>query len=216
MKKIFLLVSLSIGLLAWQCGFAQQAGIASSNPNDHLKPWSIMLYKGWTSTETLAQTVKFKYESADEDVYSAELAYTLAPTNPVSRFFSYIWSKFQLAGNLAIRDEHDQRTIYEFDAYFVLRWQNWPWNRYVPTTVAIGEGLSYVSRVPGVEIGSSSDGKDSKKLLNYLMGEITVAHPSYPEFQLVGRIHHRSGAYGAFGAGNSGSNTVGVGLRYHF
>jgi hypothetical protein len=216
MKKIFLLVSLV--LLTGPPGLAQQNDVPSSDPNDRLTPWSFMLYKGWTSTETLAQTVQFTYKSAGEDVYAAEIAYTLAPTNPVSRFFSHIWSKFQLAGNLAIRDEHnnDKGPIYEFNAYFVLRWQNWPWNRYLPTSVAIGEGLSYASRVPEVEIGSSTRGGDSKRVLNYLMGEITVAHPAYPEIQLVGRIHHRSGAYGAFGAGNAGSNTVGVGLRYHF
>jgi hypothetical protein len=48
------------------------------------------------------------------------------------------------------------------------------------------------------------------------MLEATFAVPSYPYVQLVGRIHHRSGAFGLFGdAQESGSNTVGLGFRVH-
>jgi len=40
--------------------------------------------------------------------------------------------------------------------------------------------------------------------------------PSLPYVQVVGRIHHRSGVFGLFGdARESGSNTVGLGLRVH-
>ncbi|NNK49546.1 MAG: hypothetical protein HKP01_11805 [Gemmatimonadetes bacterium] len=45
---------------------------------------------------------------------------------------------------------------------------------------------------------------------------MTLALPSLPYLQLVGRIHHRSGAFGLFGdAQESGSNTVGLGIRWH-
>jgi predicted porin len=143
------------------------------------------------------------------------LAYTLAPENPVSRFFWHIRAKFQLAGNFALRYEDGKMNdpIYEGDGYFVVRWRNFPWNRYLATTLAIGEGVSYVSRVPQVE---EEDNDNTKKLLNYLMLEATFALPRYPRTQILYRIHHRSGVFGAYGAGNSGSNTIGVGLRYHF
>jgi hypothetical protein len=85
----------------------------------------------------------------------------------------------------------------------------------VATSFSIGEGLSVVSRVPDVEILTTGVGGTSR-LLNYLMLEMTLAVPSLPYLQLVGRIHHRSGMFGVFGnAQESGSNTLGLGIRMH-
>jgi hypothetical protein len=47
------------------------------------------------------------------------------------------------------------------------------------------------------------------------MLEATFALPKYPQWQLAYRIHHRSGIYGVFDT-DSGSNTIGLGLRYFF
>ncbi len=208
---------LGMSLLVSQGGFAQQNEGHKGDPNDQLTetPWSLMFYRGWTSTKSLGQTFpQFQFDSANEDLYSLELAYTLAPENAISRFFWHIRAKFQLAGNFALRIEDDDGDDpnYEGNVYFVVRWRNFPWNRYVATTLAIGEGLSYVSRVPEEEKQSNDD---TEKLLNYLMLEATVALPSYPRAQILYRIHHRSGVYGLFGD-NSGSNVIGVGFRYHF
>jgi hypothetical protein len=217
MKNLVPVILLGLSLLTAPPVDAQHDADASDDPNDLLdaRPWSLMAYRGWTSTKSLGQTFpQFKYESANEDLYSLELAYTLSPENAVSRFFWHIRARFQLAGNFAIRDEGDRSgdPIYEGDAYFIVRWRNFPWNRYVATSLAIGDGLSYVSRVPDQE---EEDNDDTNKLLNYLMLEATLALPSYPQWQLLYRIHHRSGVYGLFGD-NSGSNVIGVGLRYHF
>jgi hypothetical protein len=148
-------------------------------------------------------------------MYAAELAYTLAPTNPISQFLWYIRSRFQLAGNVAYRrDEEANNDILELDLYFMLRWRNFPWNRFVATTFAIGEGISWASQVPSVE--KIDDDNDSRKLLNYLVFEATFALPSHPDLQLVYRLNHRSGAYGLFDDSDFGSNVLGLGLRYHF
>jgi hypothetical protein len=48
------------------------------------------------------------------------------------------------------------------------------------------------------------------------MLEAAFALPAYPQIQVVGRIHHRSGAFGLYRAGNTGSNAVGIGIRYLF
>ena len=189
------------------------------NPNDQLEetPWSILLYRGWTSNETLLRTFRLQFDYADEDMYSVELAYMLRRENAVSQFFQkYLRAKFQLAGNLAYRDETD-RNFWEVDLYFMVRWQDLPWNHRVPTTFAIGEGLSYSSEVPLVEVEDAVDqDTDPRKLLNYLVFEATVAHPAHPDWQLVARIHHRSAIKGVFSDGNLGSNVVGIGIRHYF
>ena len=208
------LVILSVSLFWCQYSVAQQA---PRDPNYLLDetPWSLMLYRGWTSTKNLNESLRFQYESAHEDMYAAELAYTLAPTNPISQFLWYIRSRFQLAGNVAYRrDKEANNDILELDLYFMLRWRNFPWNRFLATTFAIGEGISWASQVPSVE--KIDDDNDSRKLLNYLMFEATFALPSHPDLQLVYRLNHRSGAYGLFDNSDFGSNVLGFGLRYHF
>lgn len=189
------------------------------NPNDQLEetPWSILLYRGWTSTETLLRTLRLQYDYADEDMYSVELAYMLRPENAVSQFFQkYLRARFQLAGNLGYRDGIDT-SIWEGDLYFIVRWQDLPWNHWVPTTFAIGEGLSYTSDIPPVEVLDAVDqDEEPRKLLNYLMFEATIAHPAHPDWQLVARIHHRSAIKGVFSDGNLGSNVVGIGIRHYF
>ena len=47
------------------------------------------------------------------------------------------------------------------------------------------------------------------------MVEATFALPRHPQWQLAYRIHHRSGIFGVYDT-DSGSNTVGLGLRYFF
>jgi len=189
------------------------------NPNDQLEetPWSILLYRGWTSTETLLRTFRLQFDYADEDMYSVELAYMLRRENAVSQFFQkYLRARFQLAGNLGYRDGIDT-SIWEGDLYFIVRWQDLPWNHVVPTTFAIGEGLSYTSDIPPVEVLDAVDqDAEPRKLLNYLMFEATVALPSHPDWQLVARLHHRSAIKGVFSDGNLGSNVIGIGIRHYF
>jgi hypothetical protein len=67
--------------------------------------------------------------------------------------------------------------------------------------------------MPSLEKRSNTN---TKRLLNYLMLEAAFALPAYPQVQLLARIHHRSGAFGLYRAGNTGSNDVGLGIRYLF
>lgn len=179
-----------------------------------LHPWSFMFYVGRSAKEPIGRILKGKFTSVNETLYTGELAYTLSRSNPIRRFFSYVVSEVQLAGNVTTRDGmYNNGLIYEFDPYIIFRWTQFPWNQYLVTTLAAAEGVSYVTKVPWTEKRYNSD---CARLLNYLMFEVTFALPSNPRLQLVARIHHRSGGYGLYGAGNTGSNAVGVGVRYYF
>ena len=188
------------------------------DPNDRLDatPWSAMVYRGWTNYHTLGRTLRFIWDYVGEDVYGLELAYTISPETGFGSFLDRVLaSRFQVAGKLVGRYQESGNWISEVDAYIALRWRRLPWNHVLATSLAIGDGLSYVSRVPDVEIFTTEVGGTSQ-LLNYLMLEMTLAVPSLPYVQLVGRIHHRSGMFGVFGdAQESGSNAVGLGLRVH-
>ena len=188
------------------------------NANDALDttPWSVMAFKGWSNYHTLGRTVRFIWDYAGEDVYGVDVAYTISPDTGFGRFFdNFIAARFQLGGAINMRAQQSGVWIPEASVYFALRWRRLPWNHIVATSFSMGEGLSVVNRVPDVEIFTTETGGTSR-LLNYWMMEMTLAVPSLPYLQLVGRIHHRSGMFGAFGdAQESGSNTVGLGVRWH-
>ncbi len=102
---------------------------------------------------------------------------------------------------------------FEFNALLVLRWLPFPWDRYLDTSIAVGEGLSYATDDPEIEVEKHDR---TSQLLNYLMFELAAVVPHRPQWTLFARVHHRSGVFGLFDGVKGGSNVVGAGLRYAF
>ena len=102
---------------------------------------------------------------------------------------------------------------WEFNALVAARWNRFPWDRYVDTSFAFGEGLSYAARTPRVE---RRDLDSTSQFLNYLLFEVTFGLPQVPRWHLVGRIHHRSGVFGLFNGVHGGSDFTAVGVKYLF
>ncbi len=175
--------------------------------------WSAMYYYGITGSDALARMAYGTFHRWPEHVQALELTRTLREDNFLRRLVSPLVGVVQLAGNVAVRSGSNEHTIYEFNPYLAFRWANLPWNHYINTSLAIGEGISYATSVPSLEKKAN---EDTKRLLNYLMLEATFASPRYPRLQLVARVHHRSGAFGLYHAGNTGSNVLGLGIRYLF
>ena len=169
-------------------------------------PWSVMLYGGITVNENLIDVVVFNVTSSGETIYSAELAYV---------FYRNMFSEFQIAANGAMRFAAGENPVPEVDLYLMYRITKFPWNNYITTTIAAGEGISYAFSTPYSEENNNSQ---TEQFLNFLTFEFTAGLPKYPDWQLVYRIHHRSGAYGTFTphSSNAGSNSMGLGIRYSF
>ena len=73
------------------------------------------------------------------------------------------------------------------------------------------EGISYNS---DVSLYEKTFRENYTQLLNYLGFEVEAAVSS--DLSLVGRIHHRSGAFGTYGGVSEGSNAYLLGLRYRW
>lgn len=221
MKLKILIIFLCCNFLLASPSFA--ATTNSKQPRQDDRQWSVMLYHGNTAAEELAQLIKFKYTSVGEDLYSGELAYALADSNPITKFFNYLFiNRFQIAGNIAMRQNYKSPDnwdtwVPEFDLYVMIRRTHFPWDRYLRTSLGFGEGISYATSRIYVE-NNGTAGRESPRFLNFLAFEITFALPKYPYLELVGRIHHRSACYGLFypHGYDSGSNNVGIGIRYYF
>lgn len=123
------------------------------------------------------------------------------------------WTRFmRFEGELQVLKHFGDQDHWEFTGSLNLRWVVFPWNRYVETTVALGEGLSWATQIPALEKADPTNSENAQ-LLNYILIEVTFAVPDSP-WSLVTRIHHRSGVWGLFG--HSGSNVLEAGIRYRF
>jgi len=176
-------------------------------------PWAGLYYYGITTSDALGQMVAGQIHRWPEHIQSVELTHTLSKENFLRRLVYPLVGVVEVSANFTVRNGSNEHTIYEFNPYVEGRWANFPWNKYLITSFAIGEGISYDTSIPSLE-GKSSE--NTKRLLNYLMMEATFSVPHYPRFQLVARLHHRSGAFGLYHAGNTGSNDIGLGIRYLF
>jgi hypothetical protein len=78
-------------------------------------------------------------------------------------------------------------------------------------SVFLVEGVSYTTEVSNYE---RTFRNRYSQFLNYLAFEIEAL--VNPRWSLVGRIHHRSGAYGVYSGVREGSNGYLLGLRYRF
>lgn len=102
----------------------------------------------------------------------------------------------------------------EVNVFLVGRWLTFPWNSYINTTLAIGNGLSYSIKTAKLE--ERLYGEKTAQLLNGIMFEGTFDLPSYTGWSLVWRVHHRSGVFGLFDGVYGAANAMGIGLKYRF
>jgi hypothetical protein len=100
----------------------------------------------------------------------------------------------------------------ELNTALIVRWGRFPWDRIADTSVAYGLGVSYAFRTPEIE---QHPDRPPSRLLVFMPVEITFAPPRAPEWQLLVRVHHRSGAFGVISDAR-GSNFVTAGVRYRF
>lgn len=173
--------------------------------------WAYTYYYGITASDALSRIIRLEFHRWPEHIQSLEVARTLSEDNFLRRLVHPLVYVVQFAVNGTYRVGSEEHNIAEIDPYFAFRWTHFPWDQYVNTSFAIGEGISYTSSIPALEKKAN---ENTKRLLNYLMFEASFAIPKYPRLQLITRIHHRSGAYGLYRAGNTGSNDVGLGVRY--
>lgn len=100
---------------------------------------------------------------------------------------------------------------WELNLPVVGRWHGFPWDNWLDTSIALGIGPSWASKIPKVEAAQEGS---SQQWMVYWLGEIEVGFPSSPWRGMV-RLHHRSGAYGVV-ADEGGSNVLTVGIRRYW
>lgn len=173
--------------------------------------WSIMIFGGVSAGRTrLVELMPMPWSGDYGDNYFIGGAF--------SRRLVQLSKHWKIEGEAGAGYRFNQVNAPEGWIAAFFRFDGFPWNRWVYTTVAFSTGLSYVEEVSAVEKDAGSDrgNPNGSKLLHYFAPEITFAHPDRRNWEALIRFHHRSGVAGTFNGVWGGSNVVTGGIRYRF
>ena len=185
-------------------GFGSGARADDDQNKDHIKrhKWFLTVYGGAHAQDTIEDVFTFNAKFEDNDYIAVA-----ALAREFWHYQDYI--SFEAEGQIGKHFNND--TFWEFNGLIIGRWLIFPWDKYVDTSLAVGDGLSCYTEISNVE---KDDDDDAQKTLNYLLFELALGLPQYPRWDLVVRIHHRSSVFGLYGAG--GSNYVTGGIKFSF
>ena len=117
---------------------------------------------------------------------------------------------FEIEGQVV--KHFDYMDHWEFNGLITGRWEKFPWDNTIDTSLAFGMGPSYATDEPQVEIDNNSE---TSKFLVYWMIELALGLPEHPQTALILRLHHRSNAWWLINE-DGGSNAIGFGLKYRY
>jgi hypothetical protein len=167
------------------------------------KPWAVTLFGGQLTDGDIQNTAYFNVGWEDSYLVGGALS---------RRFFRYR-DRLDLEWEVQAVKHFGDQDNWEFNGLGAARWIAFPWDQYLDTSFAGGIGLSYATSVPKIE---DLNHDEASQLLVYVMFEFGFSLPKLPEWSLMARIHHRSGAFGTFDGVHGASNAWVLGLRYHF
>jgi hypothetical protein len=165
--------------------------------------WFLSIYGGPHTDENLAQIAVLNATYSDGNYVAVG-----ALAREIYRYEQ--WLSFELEGQVGKHFGSDN-DHWEFVGLVLGRWHPFPWDKYIDTSFAMGGGLSYFSELSQTELQRDDN---AQRLLGYLAFEFTFGLPQYPRWNLMFRVHHRSGAKGLIG--ESVSNYSCFGLKFAF
>lgn len=176
-------------------------------------PWSLMVFGGvGTGSETMRKTL-FRPWDLDTGQLDDHGMVGVAASRQLVRFWDYFWLETELGAGYRFEPSRDYSSPEGWAAIY-LKYDGFPWNDYLRTSVGISTGLSLVAEMPPAETDfGAKDVPDEAILQHYLSPEIAFSLPEHPENELVLRLHHRSSSYYHFWDVITGSNVIAVGLR---
>jgi len=177
----------------------------SGSKSEARDKWFLSVYGGQVTDTAFNEVVRF--QTKYEDYYLVALA-----------LGRELWSYKEiitLEAEGQIVQHFEGKAHQEFNAVFNLRFLPFPWDDYIDTSIAIGNGISYATQDPEFEIEKADDNLTSQ-ILYYLMLEIVFQLPKESRWGIFTRIHHRSSLFGLIDGVFAASNYVCVGVRYRF
>jgi hypothetical protein len=113
---------------------------------------------------------------------------------------------------LGLVDESERAPFPDYNGGVAIRWVDFPWNKWIKTTLFVGIGLSYSAHIYTVDY-ERHPGEERSHLKFDWPIQITFAIPRWPQHQFVLFNDHQSGGH-IFDEG--GVNSLGIGYRFEF
>ncbi len=181
---------------------------------------AVSVYAGRYTDGSLPEDIAFLQAVELEEATQVAVAY--------SEVFAAPSPKFRWEWEVNGVNWSGQQNHQEVAGLALFRWMSFPWDRYIDTSFAAGNGLSWATEIPKLEEAFHPD-TGSTRLLYHIIIEFEFARPrtlhgggiGTPEHWLdpwatFFRVHHRSGVFGTFDGVNGGSNVIALGLRYRW
>lgn len=180
------------------------ATTAAAREKTHDK-WFLSYYTGQYSDTAFNEIIRFNTEFESSYVHVLSMGKELGVYKDIMQYEL----EAQVSKHTGDQDHE------EINGVFTLRWLPFWWDDSLNTSVAFGNGFSYATEDPPLEIRDSDD-NESSKWLYYFLVEMAFEVPKSTHWDLFVRVHHRSSVFGAINNVIAGSNFVGLGLRYRF
>ena len=182
-------------------------------PDWHPQPWAVTAWGGQMIDAAFGDTFLFNGRMRPEAVLGVGVQKRIMRAGPFAieleaDLFSHI-AKQQQGGEFNQSKPYADLPAQNFgEGVLGIGARVWvqPW-----LSFSVVEGISYNSNVSLYE---KTFRENYTQVLNYLGFEVEAAVSS--DLSLVGRIHHRSGAFGTYGGVTEGSNAYLLGLRYRW
>lgn len=217
LNRFLLLQGLAIAVIAMACPAASICFLPHSESKDGRRAWAYEAGIAVITSSNIEDFIPFSTPIKRERGPAGGEIYTFTATR---RLGELVWNiggctfrpQLEVPLTLEIVDENSRSPFLDFNASFAVRWVDFPWNKYVKTTFAMGIGLSYSQKIYLIDIERHPDEDRSKLKFNWPI-QMTFAHPDYDQHQLMIFIAHQSGGH-VFDEG--GVNSLGVGYRFDF
>jgi hypothetical protein len=96
-------------------------------------------------------------------------------TVALSREVGVLWKHIRWETEIGVTKWFGDQTHWEFTSAIVARWITFPWNDYVKTTIAVGDGPSFATKPPRLE---KKNFDEAKRLQNYVFLELNLRAPA--------------------------------------
>jgi hypothetical protein len=190
-----------------------EAVLRLEEPADRTRDWGVQFGVAYISENNIGQI--FAGDRA-EGAAGGQL-YLLTLTKTVHRFKipfreGYLKPELEPYVTLTIVDENERAPFPDYNGGIGFRWVDFPWNRYIETTLFVGIGLSYSAKIYTVD-RLRHPGEERSHLKFDWPIQITFALPRWSQHKLVLFNDHQSGGH-IFDEG--GVNSLGVAYRFEF
>jgi hypothetical protein len=191
-------------------------GTRSEKSHHGLGPWAVEFGVGVMSSNDTVGDITGQFETLTgeygADIYKLSVYYTVTEFQweMGNRTF---YPQLEVFPSITRFEENRGDNYYNINFAGTLKWTDFPWNKYLYTTLASGVGVGYFEQI---------NNYDRKKHVNqersqwkfYWPIQLTLALPKFKRHQLVLYNDHWSGGFGIFDDG--GFDTYGIAYRFIF